>query len=131
MRAPAYLPIFSFASVLGSALAGAAFSLALALVRGGFYEADSLVLGLSTILLAGAVCGAIILPATAALFLGGVPFRRALVGTAVPATLAAVLASGFFSFDPAIIALATASGFGVATWWMRRAAGATTPLRRA
>ena len=113
---------YSKRAVLGSAFAGAIFSLALALMRGGFTEAGSLVFGLTTILLAGALCGAIVLPPTITLLLQGVPFRRALVGTAAPGTLAAVLASGFFSFDPAITALAAALAFGAAAWWLRRSA---------
>lgn len=115
---------YSPSVVLGSALAGAAFSLALALMRGGFDEAGSIVLGLSTILLAGAVCGAIILPSITSLLLQGVPFRRALMGTAVPTTIAAVLVSGFFSFDPALTALGGAAGFGLSAWWLRRSADA-------
>ena len=108
--------------LLASAIAGTAFSLALALVRGGFAEADSLALGLNTIIAAGAVCGAILLPATTSVFLQGVRLRRALIGTVAPATVAAAVASGFFSFDPAITALAAASGFGAGVWWLRRSA---------
>jgi len=117
---------FSAPVLIGSAIAGTTFSLALGLVRGGFIEAGSLLFGLTTIALAGAVCGALILPGMIALLLEGVPFRRALVGTAAPTTVAAALASAFFSFDPAITALAAAVGFGIATWWLRRSAGHIT-----
>lgn len=106
--------------VLPCAIAGITFSVALALVRGGFTEADSLALGLTTIVLAGGVCGAILLPATTALFLNGVRLPRALIGTVAPATIAAVLAFAFFSFDPAITALAAALGYSTGLWWLRR-----------